>query len=343
MSGEDDLESNNQLARPVLDDAGGGDDTGTAQLQRPRNMEGAGSALPIQPSNKGEGNDEGDNDDKAAHAPRSLMNQDGQRILLGPDRQNFLKPLESTRDLQQLSPPPGSVEYADVCVSITLGDSSGGGGLASPISSSGLRVCPCDESNECIDENIPSAANGGNGNGNQLRICLSSEGGSPLEEISLLQLDDLSSGGSLVIFPYDAGDADNAMADGMVSMHPNAAFELRPDGKLGVITLLMDDSLFESSRPPPTNFAVLGVAVLGDREESFQLEVDFTSGAASSGPCEAQLDFDDLNLSNIKEVGGCSCQITTPTPSLALALPPDDTACPDPPLVSTPANNEVTL
>ena len=67
-----------------------------------------------------------------------------------------------------------------------------------------------------------------------------------------------------------------------------------------------------------------GVVEFEDREESFTIELVVGEQAAPDDSFAEST----LNLSNTKEVGGCNCQVTSPSPSLALAPPPPLEYCP---------------
>jgi hypothetical protein len=132
-------------------------------------------------------------------------------------------------------------------------------------------------------------------------------------------------------------------------MHPNSTYELQPGGKLGVITFPLDDAFFDDLSA--ATFSVSGHVIMGMSEQSFHLEVDFSPSAATlKGPCADSLTpeeeeiLDELNLANTKETGGCNCQISRPTSSLALAPPPPEKPpCPKEALISSPTENELTM
>lgn len=239
---------------------------------------------------------------------------------------------------------PQRAEVADVCLSITLGDSSKNGSLPPAIAPlSGLQVCRCDSSQTCIDKNTPAAAAGSQ----ELQICLISHGDDNLVDVSFLQLD-YASGESMVISldNSNGGNMDSTAIDELVQ--PNAVFDLHQDGQSGVITFLMDDELFDLlSGSSATSFTLSGMVLFDNRDEVFQLELDFSTKEAdpSQGCGGESLDpLEELNLSNTNEVAGCNCQTTLPTQAMALApLPPKRPVCPSVPLVSTPKKNEITL
>jgi hypothetical protein len=203
--------------------------------------------------------------------------------------------------MQQLPLPQQSdVETADVCLSITLGDSFDGSPFPTVIPPSGLQVCHCDSSNACIDdENTPSSpvVSATNQDSGELRICLSGLGNNPLVDIPFLQLDVGPSGESTVIIPYGDGANinDSTAANGLLLLHPEATFELKPDGQ-AVMTFPLEDIFTDPSQPPGV-VTVSGMVLLGDSEESFQLVVDFSESESETPDV-----LEELNLSNVKEV-----------------------------------------
>lgn len=221
---------------------------------------------------------------------------------------------------QPLPSPQADVEAADVCLSIPLGDSFQPGGSLPPsiVPQSGLQVCHCDTSNACI-ESPPMAVQAVQGiaeEDSELRICLSGPIADP-EDISFLHIEG-PSGDSKIIGPDEM------------------SLELQPGG-LTVITFPLEDMLEDPSQPSGA-VTVSGLVISGDSEETFKLVVDFSADDESTPDF-----FEELSLSNVKEIGGCDCQMTRPTPSLAKKpLPPDFPPCPEG-LVSFPRTNEITL
>jgi hypothetical protein len=208
--------------------------------------------------------------------------------------------LTTSRGMQQLPLPQQSdVETADVCLSITLGDSFDGSPFPTVIPPSGLQVCHCDSSNACIDESTPSSpvVSGTNQDNNELRICLSGLGNNPLVDIPFLQLDGGPSGESTVLIPYGDGANinDSTAANGLLLLHPEATFELQPGGQ-AVMTFPLEDIFTDPSQPPGV-VTVSGMVLLGDSEESFQLVVDFSESESETPDV-----LEELNLSNVKEV-----------------------------------------
>ncbi len=128
------------------------------------------------------------------------------------------------------------------------------------------------------------------------------------------------------------------------SCHPNATYELKEGGKLGVITFPLE-SFFDGP------FTVSGHAIMEMSEQSFHLKVDYSATSPTAeGPCDAltpqeEQVLEELNLSNTKETGGCNCEVTRPSSSLALSPPPPEQGgfCPEEQLVSSPTENEITL
>jgi hypothetical protein len=280
-------------------------------VDRPDNIQSALFARPVRSFHDSNQSEEGDEEEDEDIRDRRRSLKGTTSRILNNIKKGMMWSLTS-RDLQ----PQQSVEAADVCVSIALGDSFVFDGTLSPaIVPQGLQVCHCDASSNCIDKStLPDpAVSGIDQNSTELRICLSSPG-TPLEEIPVLILD-LPSGGSMVIGP-----------DLLV---------ISPDGHSAVIAVPLDDIFTDPSQAKVVTLN--GVAVVGESEEMFELVVDLEPDSQATSVEEL------LSLSNVKEVGGCHCENVRPTPQLALKpLPPENPPCPEG-LVSFPRVNEITL
>ena len=214
--------------------------------------------------------------------------------------------LPSSRSLESLK------EVDFFCLLIELSEKIDSEGSDSPtvVPPTGLKVCHCNSANICIDEVI---SNPGDDIGqvsstedmnSEVRICLTSPENDPLQAISFFQItQEDPSGGSIVIISYTGDDfnMDSTLVNGLL-IRAAATYELQPDGQGAVITFPIDDKFFDP-QSPVTTFVVSGVAILGDSEESFQLE--FTDSTETEVVDDTLYDpSEDLNLSNTKEVGG---------------------------------------
>jgi hypothetical protein len=201
----------------------------------------------------------------------------------------------------------------------------------------GIQACLCNSANVCVG--VEESSGGSDEEEELVRICLLNPNKDDgLVEFPFLQIDHPGSDGgkeSIVIAPYFP----NADTDSP-GVRPNSTLEVI-DGQLAVVTFPISPKGQGNNSSGPQVITISGLVIMGNKEESFQVEVDLSSSTENDGQLVSS--DDPLNLSNVKELAGCNCQVSKPTPQgLALAADPPE-VCPAVPLVSKKNTNQITL
>ena len=176
---------------------------------------------------------------------------------------------------------------ADFCLSITLGEeppddveAAASPGPTTVPEQEGLKVCRCDENNECLSDTVldtdtlspdlewerpltfeQAAIEESNSiTSDHLRICIITPPSDSMVDLTFFQIDDEA----ILPFVSDNPDFDEENADktpsGLV-IHPNATFEVSEDGNLVVVSYPVDGGVNGGD-----SFEISGTAVLGDSE-----------------------------------------------------------------------------
>ena len=176
---------------------------------------------------------------------------------------------------------------ADFCLSITLGEeppddveAAASSGPTTVPEQEGLKVCRCDENNECLSDTVldtdtlspdlewerpltfeQAAIEESNSiTSDHIRICIITPPSDSMVDLTFFQIDDEA----ILPFVSDDPDFDEENADktpsGLV-IHPNATFEVSEDGNLVVVSYPVDGGVNGGD-----SFEISGTAVLGDSE-----------------------------------------------------------------------------
>lgn len=210
-------------------------------------------------------------------------------------------------------------------------------------SSFSIFSCQCDSSNICIATSESTSAIEDD---SQIRICLTSN--ELIQDITFLQITQTD-------------------ADGIESItEPEILFSVSPDDPSTYFITLPNTVFVQGS-----SATLFGLANFDNSEEFFSLGLSSESSSeclyalllfflclfASISPpffyldclsaVASSLGYDlhpEFTLSTTKEVGGCNCETTGPSPSLQLSPPPPQiNDCPETALISTSQQNEVTF